>query len=48
MNDAFNQLDTDGSGTLSKDELLEGYRMIYGDNFDEKEIDGLLNMADEN
>lgn len=34
LHDAFNQLDKDGSGTLSKDELLEGYRMIYGDNFD--------------
>lgn len=22
--------------------------MIYGDNFDESEIDGLINMADEN
>lgn len=48
LNDAFNQLDTDGSGTLSKEELLEGYRMIYGDNFDESEIDGLIKMADEN
>ena len=48
MNEAFNQLDVDGSGTLSKEELLEGYRMIYGDNFDESEIDALMNMADEN
>ena len=48
LNEAFNQLDVDGSGTLSKEELLEGYRMIYGDNFDESEIDALMNMADEN
>ena len=27
---------------------MEGYRMIYGDNFDEAEIDGLIKMADEN
>lgn len=48
LNEAFNQLDTDGSGTLSKEELMEGYRMIYGDNFDETEIDALMKMADEN
>ena len=48
LNDAFNQLDKDGSGTLSKDELIEGYRMIYGDNFDEADIDAMINMADEN
>ena len=41
-------LDKDGSGTLSRDELLEGYRIIYGDNFDEEEIDALINMADVN
>jgi len=48
LEDAFNMLDKDGSGTLEKDELIEGYRMIYGDNFNENEIDALLNMADEN
>ena len=48
LGDVFNQLDKDGSGTLSKEELLEGYRLIYGDNFDEAEVDGLIKMADEN
>ena len=48
LRDAFNALDVDGSGSLSKDELIEGYRMIYGDNFNEGEVDALLNMADEN
>jgi len=48
LEDAFNMLDKDGSGTLSKDELIEGYRMIYGDNFNEAEVDALINMADEN
>ena len=48
LEDAFNRLDKDGSGTLSKEELIEGYRMIYGDNFNEGEVDALLNMADEN
>ena len=45
---AFNILDKDGSGTLSKEELIEGYKRIYGNNFNESEIDALLNMADEN
>ena len=48
LEDAFNLLDKDGSGTLSKEELIEGYRMIYGDNYNESEVDALLNMADEN
>lgn len=41
-------LDKDNSGYLDKEELLEGYRMIYGDNYNESEVDALLNMADEN
>ena len=41
-------MDKDGSDTLSRDELVEGYRMIYGDNYDEEEIDALINMADVN
>lgn len=48
LKDAFNALDVDRSGSLSKEELVEGYRMIYGDNFNEGEVDALLNMADEN
>lgn len=41
-------LDKDGSGTLSREELIEGYRNLYGDNFNESEVTALLNMADEN
>ena len=41
-------LDKDGNGTLSRDELIEGYRHIYGDNYNESEVDALINMADEN
>lgn len=48
LSEAFKQLDTDGSGGLSKEELIEGYRNIHGDAFDETEIDELLNMADAN
>ena len=48
LSEAFKQLDTDGSGALSKEELIEGYRAIHGDAFDKNEIDELLNMADAN
>ena len=48
LSDAFKALDKDGSGGLSKDELIEGYQEIYGDNFDEAEIEELMNMADAN
>ena len=48
LEDAFNVLDKDGSGTLDREELIEGYRAIYGDNFNEDEVDALINMADEN
>ena len=48
LEDAFNALDKDGSGTLDRDELIQGYREIYGDNFNEEEVDALINMADEN
>lgn len=39
-------MDTSGDGTLSKDELLDGYRKYYGDDFNEKEVEALINMAD--
>ena len=48
LENAFNMLDKDGSGTLSKDELIEGYKAIYGINYNEQEVDALINMADEN
>ena len=41
-------LDKDGSGYLDREELLEGYKMIYGENYNEAEVDAMLNMADEN
>jgi len=48
LENAFLMLDKDGSGTLSKEELIEGYKKIYGINYNEQEIDALINMADEN
>jgi len=29
-------------------ELLQGYQMIYGDNFNEDEVEAMINMADVN
>jgi calcium-dependent protein kinase len=48
LENAFNSLDKDGSGTLTKEELIDGYKTIYGINYNEQEIDALINMADEN
>ena len=46
LEQVFNALDTSGDGTLSKEELLDGYRKYYGDDFNEKEVEALINMAD--
>mmetsp|Transcript_44153 Transcript_44153/g.59853 ORF Transcript_44153/g.59853 Transcript_44153/m.59853 type:complete len:110 (+) Transcript_44153:1175-1504(+) len=42
----FQQLDTSGDGSLSKQELLEGYRKYYGNNMNESEVEALIEMAD--
>lgn len=42
----FQALDTSGDGTLSKEELLEGYRKYYGNDFNESEVEALIQMAD--
>jgi calcium-dependent protein kinase len=44
----FCQLDTSGDGFLTRDELLEGYRSLYGSDFNSKEVDKLIEMADLN
>jgi hypothetical protein len=31
---------------LTKEELLEGYRTYFGANFNEAEVEALINMAD--
>lgn len=52
MNDAmelqqvFADLDTSGDGTLSREELIQGYRKHFGADFDEQRIDNLITMAD--
>ena len=42
----FAELNKSGDGVLSKKELLEGYRKYYGADFNEAEVEALLNMAD--
>ena len=39
-------MDTDQTGYLSKEELIAGYRRYYGNDFDEKEVESLIMMAD--
>lgn len=52
MNDAveleqvFSDLDTSGDGTLSRDELIAGYRKYFGADYDEQRIDDMISMAD--
>ena len=46
LEQVFTAIDTSGDGKLSKDELLDGYRKYYGDDFNEAEVDALLSMAD--
>ena len=52
MNDAvelqqvFADLDTSGDGTLSRAELINGYRKHFGADFDEQRIDHMITMAD--
>lgn len=46
LESVFNQLDKNGNGSLSKEELIDGYRKIYGEKFNEKEVEALIDMAD--
>ena len=52
MNDAvelqqvFADLDTSGDGSLSREELIQGYRKHFGHDFDEQRVDNLITMAD--
>lgn len=43
----FQALDTSGEGFLSKEELLEGYKKYYGHDFNEQEVEQLIQMADQ-
>ena len=42
----FNQLDKDHSGTLSKEELLEGYKMHINELDAEREVEEILAKVD--
>jgi calcium-dependent protein kinase len=44
---AFKALDKNSDGKLSRDELVEGYRSIYGD-MAEVEVDRILARVDAN
>lgn len=46
LNDVFKVLDVDNSGKLSKQELLEGYNKIEGNNMSIKELEELFELAD--
>ena len=42
----FKQFDKNGNGSLSREELIDGYRTIKGVNFNEKDIDILIEKVD--
>jgi calcium-dependent protein kinase len=42
----FVELDTNGNGTLSRQELYAGYKRIFGDSFSLEEVDELFKKAD--
>lgn len=44
---AFKALDKNSDGKLSRDELIDGYRTIYGD-LAEEEVDKILARVDAN
>jgi len=44
----FQQLDLNGDGQLTKEELLEGYRTIMNNPNPEKEVDNIMRMVDIN
>ena len=46
LQQVFKDLDTEQTGYLNKEELMQGYRKYYGNDFDEKEVENLVMMAD--
>jgi calcium-dependent protein kinase len=42
----FKQLDKDGDGNLSKQEILEGYEEVFGVPISEEDVDAMFNQID--
>ena len=42
----FNEIDKNGNGTLSRDEIMEAYKQIKGIEFNEQEVDELIMNID--
>lgn len=38
----FQQLDTNGDGNLSKEEILNGYKDVFGVDIDEEEVNRMF------
>jgi calcium-dependent protein kinase len=48
MQEAFKSIDTDNSGTLSREELIEGYCRLFGEEVEdiEAEVDRIMSEVD--
>jgi len=48
MQEAFKSIDTDNSGTLSREELIEGYSKLFGEEVEdiETEVDRIMAEVD--
>jgi calcium-dependent protein kinase len=48
MQEAFKSIDTDNSGTLSREELIEGYSKLFGEEVEdiETEVDRIMTEVD--
>jgi calcium-dependent protein kinase len=48
LESTFKKLDTNGDGFLSKDELRDGYKEMFGADFNQKDLEELIEVADIN
>jgi len=48
LENVFKTLDKNGDGFLSREELREGYKELFGADFNQKEIEELMDITDTN
>ncbi len=43
---AFKEMDANGNGTLSKEEMMQAYKMLMGEAFNVAEVERIMDLAD--